>query len=107
MTPFQRESNAETESYILSVDVCFPSNKEGSVSDECKEFIGRLLNKNEKERNVYKAEELLKMPWMKVNQSLIDSDIDFVNSEYEKLHSQFRDRNDTILQTWFTDSINL
>ena len=107
MTPFQRDTNEETESFILSVDVCFPSSQEGSVSGECREFITHLLNKNEKERNAYRVGALLSMPWMKVNQGLIEADIDLFATDYHRLHSQFRDRSDTIVQAWFTDSINL
>jgi hypothetical protein len=107
VTPFQRETDAETESYILSVDVCFPSEQETNISDDCKQFIIHLLNKSEKERNAYHVETLLAMPWLKRGMAVIDSEIDLVDADYEKLHSQFRDRNDTVLHTMFTDSINL
>lgn len=62
--PFQGRTNDATKQKILTADLVYPASLTNTVSDDAKDLIQRLLNRNPHERLT--PEAALEHPWIKV-----------------------------------------
>ncbi len=108
MSPFQRESQGDTENYILNTEVIFPGDDFRVVSSHWKNLISFLLNKNEKIRNNYTVEEIIQSSWFHELQ-LVAGNIndDLYEPDYELIRNEYREKRETIVDSAFQDVFTL
>ena len=102
VTPFQQNDNKETENMISNSATFFPTDEVKKISDECKDFILKLLDKDAKKRCMYKVTEFLEHKWLKdvnLDKSIIDKSLQpmvAANARYKQLYIENNKLYDTI-----------
>jgi hypothetical protein len=108
VTPFHREHDSDTEAFILNAEVCFPDNEIKSISNNCRNFITFLLEKDEKVRNRYTFEGVMKQPWIaEDNISAVDNDMNLYEIEYEFMYNNYCKKKWDSGETSYRDSYPL
>ena len=102
VTPFQQNSDKDTENMIIYSDVFFPPDDYKHISDNAKSFITMLLTKDENKRNEYSVKDLLAIDWLK---DVFDGK-ELIDETYQKVfETMVKDRKINTLNDGFFDTI--
>ena len=106
MTPFHQENEDDTRNFVLNSPVIFPSDSIKLVSDECKEMIRRLVEKDVGVRAGYQVEEFRKNAWIRLHLESNSADDTIFEAEEASAHEEYQKTKGKKFDGIFVDSFS-
>ena len=91
----------------MNSSVIFPCDQIKVVSDECKDLVARLLDKDPRKRNEYKVDEIAAHPWISMHNKVIDLDETILEADDATAYEEYQKKKGKQFNKAFVDSFLL